>query len=84
MGSFAVNSLVRSAVPALFVWYSDKKDCSGILVGIFLHLLSIFWICSGCSCILFCKMYLGLGWRYMFAKADLEIALLKYSPYGPL
>lgn len=83
MGSFAVNRLVRSAVAALFVWYSDK-NCSGILVGIFLHLLSIFWICSGCGLILFCKIYLGLGRRYMFTKADLEIALLKYSPYGLL
>lgn len=82
MGSFAVNGLVRSAVAALFG--SLTKNCSGVLVGIFLHLLSIFLICSGCSLILFCKIYLGLGRRYMFAKADLEIALLKYSPYGPL
>lgn len=77
-----MNSLARSVVAALFGTLT--KNCSDILVGIFLHLLSIFWICSGCGLILFCKTYLELGQRYMFAKADLEIALLKYSPYGPL
>lgn len=49
MGSFAVNSLIRSAVAALFVWYSDKKllwyPCWHIFTSV-IHILDLFWLQS--------------------------------------
>lgn len=64
---------------ALSVLYPDE-DCYSILVCTFLHLLSIFWICSGCALILFCKFYLGLGTEMYVCEGRFGNCIVEIQP----